>query len=144
MELRLAREADIPAIAALEAATFSDGAGEDMLSRMHRGENAVILCAAEGEALAGYAYFQFVLDEGYVGNVAVAEAFRRRGVGRRLTEAMLAQARERGLSFLTLEVRESNAPARALYAQCGFALAGRRKNYYEKPREDALLLTAVL
>ncbi|MBQ3275716.1 MAG: GNAT family N-acetyltransferase, partial [Oscillospiraceae bacterium] len=75
-------------------------------------------------------------------NLAVAEDARRRGVGRALTEAMLESARDRGLRFLTLEVRESNAPARALYEKTGFRPAGVRKNYYERPREDGVILTA--
>ena len=54
---------------------------------------------------------------------------------------MIADARDRGLAFLTLEVRQSNAPARALYESCGFAVVGTRRGYYEKPREDALLMT---
>ena len=61
---------------------------------------------------------------------------------RALTEAMLSDAETKGLAFLTLEVRESNAPARALYEKAGFRTAGVRKNYYERPREDAVLMTA--
>ena len=59
-----------------------------------------------------------------------------------LVRGMTASARERGLAFLTLEVRQSNLPARKTYEKCGFREAGRRRNYYEKPREDAVLMTA--
>lgn len=142
MEIRSAREEDIPAVAALEAACFTAGADEALLRRMLADESHVILCAGEGGTLAGYAYYQFVADEGYVGNLAVAEEYRRRGVGRALTEAMCRSAREKGLAFLTLEVRESNLPARRLYESCGFCTAAVRKNYYERPREDAVLMTA--
>jgi ribosomal-protein-alanine N-acetyltransferase len=71
----------------------------------------------------------------------VRPAARRRGIGRALTLSLCAEARERDLAFLTLEVRESNLPARRLYESCGFADVGVRKNYYEKPREDAVLMT---
>ena len=142
MEIRFAREEDVPAVAALEAACFTAGADEALLRRMLADESRVILCAGEGESLAGYAYYQFAADEGYVGNLAVAEGYRRRGIGRALTEAMCASAGGKGLAFLTLEVRESNLPARRLYESCGFRTVAVRKNYYEKPREDAVLMTA--
>ena len=141
MEIRPARGGDIPAVAALEAETFPDGASAAYLESLRAGGGAV-LAAAEGDVMLGYAWYQLVLDEGYVGNVAVAEPFRRRGVGRALTEAMCRSAREKGLAFLTLEVRESNLPARRLYESCGFCTAAVRKNYYERPREDAVLMTA--
>ena len=67
---------------------------------------------------------------------------RGRDYHRALTEAMCRSAREKGLAFLTLEVRESNLPARRLYESCGFCTAAVRKNYYERPREDAVLMTA--
>ncbi len=142
MRIVKAAQGDVPAIAALEAACFTAGADEALLRRMLADESWTFLCAREGDELVGYAYFQSVADEGYVGDVAVAEPFRRRGIGRALTEAMCAAARERKLAFLTLEVRESNLPARRLYGSCGFRTAAVRKNYYEKPREDAVLMTA--
>ena len=142
--LRPAREGDIPALAAMERAFFPDAPAEDWLLRMLRDGRHVFLLWEEEGSLLGYAWYEFVLDEGSVGDVAVAPEARRRGIGRALTEAMLADAGERGLATLTLEVRQSNAPARALYESCGFREVGRRKNYYEKPREDALLLTASL
>ena len=121
MEIRPARGGDIPAAAALEAETFPDGASAAYLESLRAGGGA---------------------DEGYVGNVAVAEPFRRRGVGEALVRAMLADAKGRGAAFLTLEVRESNRPARRLYERCGFRTVAVRKDYYERPREDAVLMTA--
>jgi ribosomal-protein-alanine N-acetyltransferase len=128
----------------MERAFFPDAPAEDWLLRMLRDGRHVFLLWEEEGSLLGYAWYEFVLDEGSVGDVAVAPEARRRGIGRALTEAMLADAGERGLATLTLEVRQSNASARALYESCGFREVGRRKNYYEKPREDALLLTASL
>ena len=141
MEIRRALKADIPAVAALEAETFPLGADEASLGRMCSNPNSVILCAVEDGALLGYAYFQFVLDEGYVGNLAVAPERRGEGIGEALTRAMADIAREKGLSFLTLEVRESNLPARRLYEKGGYAVVGVRKDYYEKPKENAVLMT---
>ena len=97
--------------------------------------------AMEGGTLAGYAGFRSVLDEGYISNVAVSPALRRQGVATALIRAMLEEGTRRRLRFLTLEVRVGNAPARRLYERLGFREAGLRPGYYEKPREDALLMT---
>jgi ribosomal-protein-alanine acetyltransferase len=74
-------------------------------------------------------------------NLAVAADWRRQGIGKRLMEAALHAAMEHGASRVFLEVRESNAGARAFYARLGFSQDGRRANYYRDPREDALLLS---
>ena len=143
MIVRSAREEDIPAVAALEKECFPDGASEAFLRELSadaaRGE---VIVAVKEEQLLGYAWFQSVLDEGYVGNVAVAEPYRRVGVGTALVKAMLRQAWDMGLAFLTLEVRHGNMAARELYERCGFRSVGVRRDYYDKPREDAVLMTA--
>jgi ribosomal-protein-alanine N-acetyltransferase len=103
---------------------------------------AAFYVAAEAEGgLAGYAGMQTVLDEGYITNIAVAPEWRRRGVAARLLTALRAEAVGRRLAFLTLEVRRSNAAAISLYEKQGFVQVGVRPGYYEKPREDALLMT---
>ncbi len=98
----------------------------------------------EPVGLIGYAGLQHVLDEGYINNIAVSPEYRRRGVASRLLEALTERARNLGLSFLSLEVRSGNLPAIALYGRHGFKAVGRRKNYYERPREDAILMTKYL
>ena len=91
--------------------------------------------------LAGYAGMQVILDEGYITNVAAAPEMRRRGIADSLMTALMTAAEERKLSFVTLEVRESNTPAQNLYRKHGFSAVGKRKNYYDKPKEDAVLMT---
>ena len=91
--------------------------------------------------LAGYAGMRTVLDEGYISNVAVAPDCRRQGIGEALVRALIEEGQRRRLLFLTLEVRAGNAPARRLYARLGFREVGLRPGYYERPREDALLMT---
>ena len=81
-----------------------------------------------------------VLDEGNLDNIAVAPDYRRRGVADALLGAVTGFGRAH-LAALLLEVRASNAPAIALYEKHGFAAVGRRKNYYEAPKEDAILMT---
>ena len=141
MEIRQALPGDIPAVAALEAEIFPLGSDAAALERMRSDPDCPILCAVEAGTLLGYVYFRSVLDEGYVGDLAVRGDRRRRGIGRALIAAMCAEAERRKLAFLTLEVRESNAAARRLYESCGFLPVGVRKNYYEKPRENAVLMT---
>ena len=93
---------------------------------------------------AGYVGCQTVLDEGYITNVAVSPDFRRQGIARALIAELTAKAGENKLAFVTLEVRESNAAARALYESEGFEQVGRRPRYYVLPCEDALILRRAL
>lgn len=131
----------IAQIAALERACFSHPWSEALLENELWNDSAVIL-VAEGEdgTVLGYAGLQTVLDEGYINNVAVHEHYRRQGIAGELIAAFVRFGQAK-LAFLTLEVRASNAPAIALYAKHGFVEAGRRKNYYEDPQEDAVLMT---
>lgn len=97
---------------------------------------------AEGEdgSVLGYAGLHVILDEGYIDNVAVRPDCRRQGIADRLLDVFCRFGEEK-LAFLTLEVRPSNEAAVALYRKHGFQEAGRRRDYYEAPKEDALLLT---
>lgn len=139
-----ATENEVPQIAQIEKLCFSDPWTAEQIASQRTGENHVFLAAVEAGETLGYISLMYVLDEGYIGNVAVAPEHRRRGLGRALVEAMTARARQLELAFLTLEVREGNLPARSLYARCGYRDVGLRKNYYEKPRENAVLMTLEL
>ena len=100
-----------------------------------------LAAVAENGAVLGYVGMMFVLDEGYISNVAVAPDFRRQGVADALIAALMTRAEELALAFVTLEVRAGNEPAKSLYAKHGFVPVGRRKNYYDLPKEDAILMT---
>ena len=89
----------------------------------------------------GYVGMMYVLDEGYISNVAVSPECRRLGIADKLIESLIKRANEKNLSFVTLEVRESNLPAIELYRKNGFSDVGMRKNYYNKPTENAILMT---
>lgn len=129
-------------VAELERVCFPDPWSRDMLKEELENDLAAFLVALDGQgAVAGYAGLQVVLDEGYILNVAVRPDCRRRGVAGRLLQVFLDFAKGNRLAFLTLEVRASNYDAIALYGSRGFRSAGRRKNYYEHPREDALIMT---
>ncbi|MCL2081218.1 MAG: ribosomal protein S18-alanine N-acetyltransferase [Oscillospiraceae bacterium] len=92
--------------------------------------------AFTGGTLVGYAGLRIAVDEGHITNIAVLPEFRRAGIARALVGLLLAD----NLKLYTLEVRESNAAAISLYGSFGFAALGRRKGYYDKPREDALIM----
>lgn len=128
-------------IARLEKLCFSQPWSERALEEELYNPQAGFIVAEDGEGgVLGYAGLQAVLDEGYIDNIAVEPAARRHGVADALLDVFCRFGREH-LAFLTLEVRESNAPAIALYRKHGFAEAGRRKNFYTAPKEDAVIMT---
>ena len=139
MEIRDVREEDLERIAMIERECFSVPWTPEQLRVQLRPGHVFLGACEDGEAL-GYVGMEYVLDEGYISNVAVAAGSRRRGIAGALLRELERRARALGLAFLTLEVRESNQPARALYANSGYAVVGRRKNYYQNPREDAILM----
>ena len=132
---------DAAALAAVEEACFSRPLKEQQICSLLQSENTVFLGTRDGEKLVGSVWVQTVLDEGYIGNVAVLPGFRRRGVADALLQALDNLAEERGLRFLTLEVRAGNIPARCLYEKNGYSTAGFRPGYYSAPKEDAVLMT---
>lgn len=138
------REEHILEIARLEAVCFSSPRPAEALRAELSNENAVFFTALCEGAVAGYAGMHCILDECGVDNVAVFPAHRRQGVAAALMAALEEAARGRSAAFLTLEARASNAPAIRLYRGLGYTRAGVRPNYYDKPKEDALLLTKYL
>lgn len=134
--------AHLPAVAALEKVCFPTDPWSETLFRAALDNPRVcpLLVRGEDGSILGYAVLSAVLDEGNLDNIAVAPEARRQGVADALLEALTGFGRDH-LALLTLEVRASNAPAIALYQKHGFAVVGRRKNYYDAPREDAILMT---
>ena len=132
----------IEQIAALERECFSTPWSEAMLTEvLFDSQASFIVAESEDGGVLGYAGLQVVLDEGYITNVAVRPECRRQGVAGKLLQVFLDFAQGNHLAFLTLEVRASNYDAIALYGSRGFRSAGRRKNYYEHPKEDAIIMT---
>jgi ribosomal-protein-alanine N-acetyltransferase len=139
--IRAVGEEDLEAIVAIERASFADPwsprAFAGLLGEPHVHFRAA--CDADG-AVVGYVAAWFVAGEGEVANIAVAPSARGRGIGAALLDAVIAAGRDAGAESLYLDVRESNAAARSLYASRGFAVVGRRRGYYRLPEEDALVL----
>lgn len=131
----------IEQIAQLEQACFSSPWTANMLTDALFDTQASFIVAEDEEGnVLGYAGLHVIVDEGYIDNVAVEPDARRHGVASALLD-VFCRFGAANLAFLSLEVRASNAPAIALYEKHGFVQAGVRKNYYEKPREDAVIMT---
>lgn len=131
----------IEAVAALEQRCFSAPWSAQSIAAETDNPLSRFLVAVAGSSVAGYIGAQEIAEECYITNLAVAPEYRRKGIARALLTAAEKGARERGCSFITLEVRPSNAPAIALYSQNGFTVAGERRGFYTKPDEDALIMT---
>ena len=127
----------------LERICFSRPWSRKMLAEELENQCAAFLVAQDSitQQVMGYAGLLVMADEGYITNVAVFPEFRRQGVAAKLIAVFDNFARGNKLAFLTLEVRPSNTAAIALYKGFGFEEVGRRKNYYDLPKEDALILT---
>ena len=127
----------------LERLCFSRPWNRRMLAEELENQCAAFLVAEEADtgAVLGYAGLLVVADEGYITNVAVFPEYRRCGIAAGILEVYLNFAQANGLAFLTLEVRPTNEAAIALYRRFGFEEVGRRRNYYDLPKEDALILT---
>lgn len=128
-------------VSEIEAACFSRPWSYQSLESELHNENSLFFVAQEEGEVIGYIGMQVVLDEGYLFNVAVDSRFRKRGVGSALVETLVTYGKKHNLSFITLEVRESNTPARSLYEAFGFIKVGERKAYYTQPAENAVLMT---
>ena len=135
------QERHLEQVEELEKCCFSMPWTKEQLRSQLPDEQHVFLVAETDGKVAGYVGMMYILDEGYISNVAVSPEFRRRGLGDRLIDALLERADDLKLAFVTLEVRASNAPAIALYKKHGFVPVGQRKNYYDLPKEDAILMT---
>lgn len=129
-------------VAELERICFSTPWSRNMLlEELDNALSAFLVALDDSGRVAGYAGLQVVLDEGYITNVAVRPDCRKQGIAGKLLQVFLDFAQGNRLAFLTLEVRASNYDAIALYGSRGFRSVGRRKNYYEHPREDAIIMT---
>ena len=129
-------------VAELERICFSVPWSRNMLAEeLDNLLSAFLVALDDNDKVVGYAGVQIILDEGYITNVAVRPECRRQGIAAKLLQVFLDFAKANKLAFLTLEVRASNYDAIALYGSRGFRSVGRRKNYYEHPKEDAIIMT---
>ena len=141
MSIDLVRADDVPTIVAIERAAFTDPWSARSLRDAIEHDAVYFACARrDGGDPVGYVVAWFAADEGEIANLAVAPDGWGQGIGRALLDAALGEALRRGAVAIYLEVREANERARRLYRSRGFEEIGRRRAYYRRPVEDAIVL----
>lgn len=135
---RIGRE-HLGQVAELERLSFAEPWSEKSLELLLGDLATGFVCVGDGRVL-GYGGMMIAPDEGQITNVAVDPNARRQGLGRMIVDALTEEARTRGLEQISLEVRVSNQAAITLYERTGFEVAGRRKSFYRRPTEDALVM----
>lgn len=141
LEIKVLGAEHLEDVLKIEEECFSKPWSENSVKDLLLSEKAELLGAFDGGRLIGYSCLEWVLDEGSLTNIAVCKEYRKMGVGSQLMAALMKSAEEKELAFVTLEVRVSNLPAVNLYRKFRFLDVGTRRNYYDAPREDALLMT---
>lgn len=139
--VRRLAEADLPQVVAIEEASFRTPWSERTFRNLLRRPDARLFSVeAGGGRVVGYAAVWFAGREGELGDLAVDPEARRLGIGTRLVDAVLAEARARGAHRISLQVREGNRAAQSLYRSRGFEVVRRFPRYYADPTEDALIM----
>lgn len=132
---------DANQIAKLEKKCFSLPWSEEGLKESLKNEFSYFVCAKSNEKVVGYAGMYYICNEGYIFNITVDENFRKMKIGTNLLKCLIDFSKRKKLNFLSLEVRQSNAAAISLYEKLGFKNLGIRKNFYESPQENAVIMT---
>jgi ribosomal-protein-alanine acetyltransferase len=140
VRLRDMASTDLDRVVAIERASYSVPWSQATFRGLLRRRDAEMIVAESAGTVIGFTIFWCVVDQAELGNVAVDVAWRGRGVGARLVGEVFERAGRRGIREVFLEVRPSNEVARRLYERLGFEAVGRRRNYYQQPVEDALVL----
>ncbi|MGN0460310.1 MAG: ribosomal protein S18-alanine N-acetyltransferase [Ruminococcus sp.] len=146
MKIKIVRmnENNIHSVKQIEDECFSNPWSFESLNAELSKVGACFYVAQNENDALGYIGCNMVLDEGYIANLAVKEIYRRQGVAEALLSKVIETAQENNLSFVTLEVRESNTPAISLYEKFRFTKQGVRKDFYRSPKENGLILTKFL
>jgi ribosomal-protein-alanine N-acetyltransferase len=139
--VRLTAGDDLSEIAALQARAFSNPwSVESMQWELANTDVARLYVLRLSDALVGYCACWVLFDELHINSLAIDDAYRRQGMALMLLRGVIRDAQSAGATKATLEVRRSNTPALRLYERLGFSVDAVRKDYYEQPREDALVL----
>lgn len=133
---------DVEKVAEIEKMCFSKPWSENSFKNALNDSDSKFFVARLDSDIVGFSGMYIAAGaEGYVYNIAVNPLFRKKGIGTILTKKLIDYAKEKNLEFLSLEVRKSNNSAISVYEKCGFEKIGIRKNFYESPVEDALIMT---
>lgn len=142
--IRKMRREDVAEVASLEQKIFPDAWSENAIYETWKQRQTMLLVAREDSKIIGYLILYFVLEDGEIARIAVADEHRRKGVAGKMLRELALLCRENGVNRLMLDVRESNEAARAFYVKQGFEIDGIRKNYYSNPAENAVLMSVPL
>ena len=140
MEYRRMEERDLEQVAAIENETFSMPWTKDAFLESINNPSHVYVVACEGDVVCGYCGMWGIAGEGQINNVAVRKDLRGNGIGFAIVEFLVQEGEKQGLEAFTLEVRESNERAIRVYEKAGFKNAGIRKNFYDRPKENAVIM----
>ena len=140
VEIRRARPEDLEPVTELEQRCFSRPWSYQSFAFELGSRDAWFSVAEDGGRIVGFAILHRFIDEAELFSIAVDEEYRRRGVGDMLLTDVIGGARLHGMVKVFLEVRQSNSAARSMYLKHGFEVYGLRRNYYDDPKEDAMLM----
>lgn len=133
-------EDDLDEVVEIEKATFADPWPKRAFKYDLTSDYSLPLTAKIDDTVVGYASVYFVMDELQIGNIAVEPDFQHRGIGAKIMQHILEEAKQLKIAHIYLEVRQSNENAQKLYFKFGFVVSGRRRLYYRHPIEDALIM----
>lgn len=140
MEIKEMAQEDLSQVSEIESQIFSLPWSEKAFEESLKNSNTLYIVAKEKEEVLGYIGMYISFQEGNITNVAVNPNYRRKKIGQNLICEILERAKQIGVTDVILEVRETNAAAICLYEKMGFEEAGIRKNFYEKPLENAIIM----
>ena len=141
LEIRQAKLYDVPAMARIERDSFAAPWSADEITKdVTAGGNVYVAVALADDERAGYAEIRMIAGEAQIYNIAIAPEFRREGIGEALLRHLIDKADADSCKLVTLEVRSGNEAAMELYKKLGFREVGRRKGYYARGGEDAVLM----
>lgn len=140
MVIRRMTEADLPQVCAIEKDSFSEPWSMESFEKSLREANNYYIVVEIDKEIVAYCGYWGIAGEGQIYNVAVKKEYRRQHIGYKMLKALLEEATKKGIRFFTLEVRASNQAAIGLYESLGFKPAGIRRDFYSKPREDAVIM----
>ncbi|HSQ79278.1 MAG TPA: ribosomal protein S18-alanine N-acetyltransferase [Candidatus Bathyarchaeia archaeon] len=145
--IRRMKAEDLPAVREIESRSFSNPWSDNTFRGEIQNTSVsfpMVVVRRPGEEVVGYVIFWLIREDAQVNNIAVHPDCRGLGLGEAMMRYAIAVSRDGGATRITLEVRQSNAPALTLYRKLGFEILGTRKNYYTKPDEDAYVMALVL
>ena len=140
MEYTIMTADHVHQVAQLERECFHDPWSENSIAGELNNPLSLWIVALHEQQVVGYVGSQTVMGEADMMNIAVSSRYRRMGIAQELVQRLVSALNDAQVHSLTLEVRASNEPAKALYGKLGFEQIGRRPNYYRNPKEDALIL----